>query len=74
MGFVPKIEICVEGIDEAVLAAEAGADRVELCTALSEGGLTASPGLLREAASRVKDAKVMAIVRPRKGDFLYTDA
>ena len=74
MGFVPKIEICVEGIDEAVLAAEAGADRVELCTALSEGGLTASPGLLREAAARVKDAKVMAIVRPRKGDFLYTDA
>ena len=44
-----KIEICVEGIDGLLAAQEAGADRVELCASLLEGGLTPSLGTVREA-------------------------
>lgn len=74
MSYVPQVEICVEGIDEAVTADRAGADRVELCAGMTDGGLTPSSGVLREALARVEGAKIMAMVRPRGGDFLYTEA
>lgn len=66
------IEVCC-GDPASVLAAKAGgADRIELCTGLSEGGLTPSIGLVRAAvASGIKDVNVL--VRPRPGDFLYTE-
>jgi copper homeostasis protein len=68
----PLIEICVEGIDGLVAAQEAGADRVELCAALVEGGLTPSFGTVK-AALAVATVPFHVIVRPRGGDFLYGD-
>lgn len=67
-----KIEICVEGIDGLVAAQQAGADRVELCASLLEGGLTPSLGVIREAL-RIATIPFHVIVRPRGGDFLYSD-
>jgi copper homeostasis protein len=66
------IEICVEGIDGLVAAQEAGADRVELCAALVEGGITPSIGTVRAALELAK-IPFHVIVRPRGGDFLYSD-
>lgn len=68
----PLIELCVEGIDGAVAAAEAGADRIELCASLVEGGITPSLGTVRAAVAAVR-VPVMVMVRPRGGDFLYSD-
>src|SRR5690606_18827583 len=67
-----KIEICVEGIDGLVAAQQAGADRVELCASLLEGGLTPSMGVIREAM-RIATIPFHVIVRPRGGDFLYSE-
>lgn len=68
----PLIEICVEGIDGLVTAQEAGADRVEFCAALVEGGLTPSIGTVKTALA-VATVPFHVIVRPRGGDFLYGD-
>ena len=67
-----KIEICVEGIDGFVAAQTAGADRVELCASLLEGGLTPSIGVVRET-QRVATIPFHVIIRPRGGDFLYSE-
>ncbi|QPC87497.1 copper homeostasis protein CutC [Mesorhizobium sp. NBSH29] len=69
----PIIEICVEGIDGLIAAQEAGADRVELCAALVEGGLTPSIGTIK-LALELATVPFHAIVRPRGGDFLYSEA
>lgn len=68
----PLIEICVEGVDGLIAAQEAGADRVELCASLLEGGLTPSAGMVREALKRAT-SPFHVIVRPRGGDFLYSE-
>ena len=68
----PLIELCVEGVDGAVTAAEAGADRIELCASLLEGGLTPSLGTLRATLAAVS-IPVAVMVRPRGGDFLYSE-
>lgn len=67
-----KLEICVDSIASVRVCAAAGADRIELCAGLVEGGTSPSSGLLR-AARRVFSGKIMAMVRPRAGDFLYSD-
>ncbi len=69
----PLIEICVEGVDGLVAAQQAGADRVELCASLVEGGITPSLGTVREAL-RLATIPFHVIVRPRGGDFLYSQA
>ncbi|WLR91126.1 copper homeostasis protein CutC [Shinella zoogloeoides] len=69
----PLIELCVEGIDGFLAAQEAGADRVELCASLMEGGLTPSLATIR-AAVKAARIPVHVIIRPRGGDFLYSDA
>lgn len=69
----PLIELCVEGIDGFLAAQEAGADRVELCASLMEGGLTPSLATIRAAVKAAK-IPVHVIIRPRGGDFLYSDA
>jgi copper homeostasis protein len=67
----PLIEICVEGIDGLAAAQSAGADRVELCASLIEGGLTPSMGVIR-AALKIATIPFHVIIRPRGGDFLYS--
>ncbi len=66
------VEVCAGDIQSVHNAAMGGAARVELCSALSEGGLTPSEGLIR-AALEVPGIKVNVLIRPRQGDFLYND-
>ena len=66
------IEACVDSIDSAIEAELGGADRVELCGELLQGGVTPSAGLVSGVCDRIK-IPVFALVRPRTGDFLYDD-
>jgi copper homeostasis protein len=68
----PLVEVCVEGVDGLVAAQSAGADRIELCAALSEGGITPSIGTVQTALAAAT-VPLHVIVRPRGGDFLYSD-
>lgn len=66
------VEICVENLDGLLAAESGGADRAELCSSLMEGGLTPSYGTVKEAIRRA-GIPFFAMVRPRGGDFLYSD-
>ena len=68
-----ELEICVETLQACHAAAEGGADRIELCAALSEGGVTPGPGFVREALAAVA-LPIHVLIRPRSGDFFYSDA
>jgi copper homeostasis protein len=68
----PLIEICVEGLDGLLAAQAGGADRAELCAALIEGGITPSIGTVRAALARAT-IPFRVIIRPRGGDFLYSE-
>jgi len=70
---MPKLEVCVDSVESAMIAQEGGADCLEVCGNLIIGGTT--PGVsqfkqIREACG----IKLNVLVRPRCGDFLYTDA
>ena len=64
-----EIEICVDTPDGLAIAAAAGADRIELCAALALDGLTPGPGLV--GLARAAPVPVMAMIRPRAGDFVF---
>lgn len=67
-----KLEVCVDDADGLYAAIEGGADRIELCAALSVGGLTPNPGLM--ALAGPPPVPVYAMIRPRPGDFIFSTA
>jgi copper homeostasis protein len=66
------VDAAVETLDSALAAEHAGADRIELCANLDEGGTTPSQALIASVAERSK-LRVFVMVRPRAGDFVYSD-
>ena len=64
-------ELCAETIDACFAAGEGGAHRIELCSGLSEGGVSPSHGLILDAVGR-SGLPVHVLVRPRGGDFVYS--
>jgi len=67
------VEAAVESLEAALAAAEGGAHGIELCTDLAQGGTTPGVQLLRDCHSQVV-IPIFVLVRPRAGDFVYTDA
>lgn len=64
------LEVCVDDVAGLEAAISGGADRIELCSALALGGLTPSAGLMAAASARPVD--IYAMIRPRAGDFVYS--
>jgi len=67
------VEAAVESVDAALAAAEGGAHRIELCTDLAHGGTTPDVEFLRACRAQLT-IPVFVLIRPRAGDFVYTDA
>jgi copper homeostasis protein len=66
------VEAAVETLDSALAAERAGADRIELCDNLRDGGTTPGAGLIAAVAERMR-LPVFVLIRPRAGDFVYSD-
>lgn len=66
------LEVCVDSVESACIAAANGADRLELCADLIIGGTTPTLALFEEIRERV-DIAINVLIRPRFGDFCYSD-
>ena len=67
-----EIEVCVSSLEMAMEAEKGGADRIELCANLFEGGTTPSAALIKMSKDSLK-ISTMVMIRPRGGDFCYSD-
>jgi copper homeostasis protein len=67
-----ELEICANSIQSALAAQQGGATRIELCDNMAEGGTTPSAGMIREC-KRLLTIPFFPIIRPRGGDFLYSE-
>lgn len=65
-------EVCANSVESCVAAQEGGADRVELCAGIPEGGTTPSYGDIAVARELLTRTRLHIIIRPRGGDFLYS--
>lgn len=68
-----QFEICANSVESCLAAQAGGADRVELCAGIPEGGTTPSCGEISIAREMLTDTRLHVIIRPRGGDFLYSD-
>lgn len=68
------VELCVDDLEGVLVADREGADRIELCADLLEGGTTPSMGTILAVLDAVERVGVQIIVRPRGGDFVYSEA
>lgn len=67
------VEACVDSVDSALIASEAGANRLELCSNLLIGGTTPTLAMFREIRKKT-NIPIHVLIRPRFGDFLYTES
>ena len=67
------VEIVIDDVEGALIAEREGADRVELCADLGQGGTTPSIGMIRRVLANVERVGVQVMVRPRGGDFVYNE-
>jgi len=67
------VEICANSVQSAINADKGGADRIELCQNLNEGGTTPSYAAIKYCVEKLS-LKTMVLIRPRPGDFCYNDA
>lgn len=65
-------EVCTNSVESCLAAQEGGANRVELCAGIPEGGTTPSYGEIRQARKLLSSTLLHVIIRPRGGDFLYS--
>lgn len=67
-----QFEVCANSVESCIAAQAGGANRVELCAGIPEGGTTPSYGDIIIARESLKQTKLHVIIRPRGGDFLYS--
>jgi copper homeostasis protein len=67
------LEVCLDDIEGALIAQGCGADHIELCAGLGEGGTTPSLGTVATVLDTIDDIDVRVLIRQRPGDFVFSE-